>query len=175
MITPEQCRSARAWLDWSQEDLANRASVALSTVRDFEKGRRVPIANNIEALERAFADAEVTFFESCGEVAGIRAKYRIREQDVYLPALQILNAADGGFLRTSDLIKALENHFAPEGADAEILTGRSDTRFSQIVRNIVSHREVPGNILCDGLAEYDGKRRGLRITEAGRKRASSGS
>jgi ribosome-binding protein aMBF1 (putative translation factor) len=48
-------RAARAWLDWSQEDLAKRASVALSTVRDFEKGRRTPIANNLEAMTRALA------------------------------------------------------------------------------------------------------------------------
>ena len=78
-------------------------------------------------------------------------------------------------MRTSDLIKALEDHFAPEGDDAEILAGRSDTRFSQIVRNIVSHRDAAGNMINDGLAEYDGKRRGLRITEAGRNRAAAGS
>jgi transcriptional regulator with XRE-family HTH domain len=40
-------------LDWSQEELAKRANVSLSTVRDFEKGRRTPIANNLEALKRA--------------------------------------------------------------------------------------------------------------------------
>ena len=50
MLSPEQSRAARAWLDWSQEDLAKRANVALSTVRDFEKGRRTPIKNNLEAI-----------------------------------------------------------------------------------------------------------------------------
>ncbi len=47
MISPEQSRAARGWLDWSQEELAKRANVSLSTVRDFEKGRRVPIGNNL--------------------------------------------------------------------------------------------------------------------------------
>jgi len=40
-------------VDWSQSDLAGAATVSLSTVRDFEKGRRVPIANNLMAMESA--------------------------------------------------------------------------------------------------------------------------
>jgi hypothetical protein len=31
--------------------------VSLSTVRDFEKGRRFPIVNNLEAIARAFEEA----------------------------------------------------------------------------------------------------------------------
>ena len=54
MFTPQQSRAARGWLDWSQEDLAKLARVSLSTVRDFEKGRRVPIPNNLDAMCRAF-------------------------------------------------------------------------------------------------------------------------
>lgn len=57
MISPEQCRAARGWLDWTQEELAGRAQVGLSTIRDFEKGRRTPIANNLAAIERALAEA----------------------------------------------------------------------------------------------------------------------
>jgi transcriptional regulator with XRE-family HTH domain len=53
MLSPAQSRAARGWLDWSQEDLAKLANVSLSTVRDFEKGRRVPIANNLQAIKRA--------------------------------------------------------------------------------------------------------------------------
>lgn len=53
MLTPEQSRAARGWLDWSQDELAKRAHVSLSTVRDFEKGRRTPIANNLDAMRKA--------------------------------------------------------------------------------------------------------------------------
>ncbi len=59
MLSPEQSRAARGWLDWSQDDLAKRANVALSTVRDFEKGRRTPILNNLMAMRDVFAAAGV--------------------------------------------------------------------------------------------------------------------
>jgi transcriptional regulator with XRE-family HTH domain len=60
-LTPEQCRAARAWLDWSQNDLAAAANVSQSTVRDFEKGRRIPIANNLEAIRTALEARGIGF------------------------------------------------------------------------------------------------------------------
>jgi ribosome-binding protein aMBF1 (putative translation factor) len=60
MLTPEQSRAARGWLEWSQEDLAKRAQVSLSTVRDFEKGRRIPIKNNLDAMRISFEAAGVS-------------------------------------------------------------------------------------------------------------------
>jgi DNA-binding XRE family transcriptional regulator len=49
-MTPEQCRSARAWLAWSQDDLAKAAHVGLSTVKDFENGKRTPIPSTQTAM-----------------------------------------------------------------------------------------------------------------------------
>ncbi len=71
MLTPEQSRAARGWLDWSQEELARRANVSMSTVRDFEKGRRTPIANNLEALRRAIDAAGVQLVLRKGKPVGI--------------------------------------------------------------------------------------------------------
>jgi DNA-binding transcriptional regulator YiaG len=59
MLSPEQSRAARGWLGWGQDELARRAKVGLSTVRDFERGARAPIANNRDAMQRAFESAGI--------------------------------------------------------------------------------------------------------------------
>jgi transcriptional regulator with XRE-family HTH domain len=66
-MSPEQCRAARAWLNWSQDELAAKAQISNSTLRDFEAGRRVPIANNLNAIRRALEDAGMQFLFSRGE------------------------------------------------------------------------------------------------------------
>lgn len=56
-MSPEQVRAARSWLGWTQALLAERASVGLSTVKDYESGKRLPIANNRDAIKRALQSA----------------------------------------------------------------------------------------------------------------------
>lgn len=72
MLTPEQSRAARGWLNWTQDDLAKRANVSLSTIRDFEKGRRIPIGNNLDAIRRALeAGGVVPVFQNGNTPVGI--------------------------------------------------------------------------------------------------------
>jgi len=73
-MLPEQSRAARAWLDWSQEELAAKASVSLSTVRDFEKGRRDPIPNNLAAMKAALESAGIAFVDDDGTLGIAFAK-----------------------------------------------------------------------------------------------------
>jgi len=168
MLSSQQCRAARAWLNWSQEDLAKQAQVALSTIRDFEREEREPIGHNIDAIQRALELGGIHFESGAHSLAGIRYDPRIREKDTYIPILRLLDDAPDGFRKTSDVIKVLEMMLSPRGEDAAILAGRSDTRFSQIVRNVVSHRTTPNNLIGLGLVEYDKGKRGLRITTEGR-------
>ncbi|AYO82231.1 helix-turn-helix domain-containing protein [Methylobacterium brachiatum] len=72
-MTPEQSRAARGWLDWSQDELATRSRVALSTVRDFEKGRRTPIANNLDAMRRALEAAGIAFTDRPAGIASVKS------------------------------------------------------------------------------------------------------
>lgn len=64
MVSPEQCRAARAWLGWPQDELAKRAKVGLSTLKDFESGKRAPMRNNLEAIQHTI------------ETAGLRLAFR---------------------------------------------------------------------------------------------------
>jgi predicted transcriptional regulator len=72
-MSPEQCRAARAWLGLSQDDLASAARVGNSTIRDFEAGRRAPIANNLAAIQAALEERGIDFVLS-EETSGISAK-----------------------------------------------------------------------------------------------------
>lgn len=95
-------------------------------------------------------------------------KIRISERDLAVPSLGIMSSRPDGFITTTDLIGELEDIFAPHGVDAEIIPDRSDTYFSQKVRNMISHRTSGSSFIYNGFADYDETRRGLRITDAGR-------
>ncbi|WP_298090040.1 helix-turn-helix transcriptional regulator [uncultured Sphingomonas sp.] len=59
MITPDQCRAARALLGWSAQQVADAGGIGIATVKRFESGQSVQ-------------DASVERVKACLEVAGIR-------------------------------------------------------------------------------------------------------
>jgi transcriptional regulator with XRE-family HTH domain len=72
MMTPEHSRAARAWLGWTQQELADRAKVGLSTIKDFESGKRAPIANNLAAMHAALVAEGIRMdFHKDGKPKGI--------------------------------------------------------------------------------------------------------
>ena len=60
-VNAAQIRAARGLLNWSQRQLAEAASVGLSTIADFERGKRTPIGNNLAAIRRVLEEAGVAF------------------------------------------------------------------------------------------------------------------
>ncbi len=62
-MTPAQCRAARAFLDISQPELATAASVGVSTIRDFEAGRRAPMLQNLKAIQAALEARGIGFVD----------------------------------------------------------------------------------------------------------------
>jgi transcriptional regulator with XRE-family HTH domain len=79
ILTPAQSRAARGLVSWSQDHLAKNAGVGNSTVRDFEKGRRVPIDDNLAAIRSAFERAGV-LFENDGKYVGVKLKIKRGKQ-----------------------------------------------------------------------------------------------
>lgn len=61
MITPGQCRAARAWLGWTQQDLADLAIMAVTTVKDFETAKREPKARTVLAIKQTLEAAGMVF------------------------------------------------------------------------------------------------------------------
>jgi predicted transcriptional regulator len=74
MITPEQCRAARGLLDWSQGDLAQKATVGIVTVRQLEAGVHTPRQATMDVIRRAFEAAGVEFIEQNGGGPGVRLR-----------------------------------------------------------------------------------------------------
>ena len=56
ILTPEMCRAARAFLNWTQADLAEHATVSRGTVRDYESSRHGVHRATISLLRRALDD-----------------------------------------------------------------------------------------------------------------------
>jgi len=92
---------------------------------------------------------------------------RVRERDLVIPALRAA-AARGGEITMTQLIEDLTGEFEPSGVDAEILEGRTDSHFSQKVRNLVSHRETGTSMFTKGYAEYHAPSESISLTDAGK-------
>ncbi|MBI2714345.1 MAG: helix-turn-helix transcriptional regulator [Rhizobiales bacterium] len=61
MINENQCRSARAWLGLSQEDLAEVSKVSARTIAHFEAGNRVPHDRTLRDLQHALESLGIEF------------------------------------------------------------------------------------------------------------------
>ena len=75
-ITPAQCRAARGLVEMDQGTLADGAMVSRSVIIDFEKGRRVPVRNNLAAIQRVLEEAGVDFTN--GDAPGVRLRTKKR-------------------------------------------------------------------------------------------------
>jgi transcriptional regulator with XRE-family HTH domain len=74
MISPSQCRAARALLDWSQQQLADNAGVGIVTIRQLESGIHEPRRATLDVVRRALEAAGVEFIDENGGGAGVRLR-----------------------------------------------------------------------------------------------------
>ena len=76
MITAEQCRAARALLDWGQADLAEKAGVGIVTIRQLEAGGHDARRATLQVIKHAFESAGVEFIDENGGGPGVRLRKR---------------------------------------------------------------------------------------------------
>lgn len=70
LMTPTQCRAARALISWTQQQLADAAKVGVATLQNFETGTSTPRHATIEVLQRALGEAGVVFLDEGEMVEG---------------------------------------------------------------------------------------------------------
>ncbi len=74
MLTPSQCRMARAALQIGVRDLAEMAGLAAMTVTRFENGHSSGSPKTQAALRRALETAGILFIEENGGGPGVRLR-----------------------------------------------------------------------------------------------------
>ncbi len=73
MLTPAQCRAARAWLRITQLEMADRSLVSAPTLINFERGRSVPGDEILKSMAVVFKKAGVSLvFDAAGKATGIK-------------------------------------------------------------------------------------------------------
>lgn len=85
----------------------------------------------------------------------------LSENQLVVPALLAMLDEPNGEIQTSDLIDKISRQFALDNQDLSPLLNRNDEKYTQIVRNLKSHK----TFIKKGLAEeIEG---GFRITPTG--------
>jgi transcriptional regulator with XRE-family HTH domain len=74
ILCPEQCRAARGLLDWTQEELAERADVSRSTIRDFENGRHTLHPTTAVQVVTALESGGALLIPADGAGPGVRLR-----------------------------------------------------------------------------------------------------
>ncbi|CAA0086803.1 Uncharacterised protein [Starkeya nomas] len=96
-LAPEQCRAARALLDWSAQQLAERARVTLDWLHAFEEGREPGEdvdPGEAERLRRVLEEAGIDFLDAGEASTGGGPGLRIKQKAGYIPSERLSSAND---------------------------------------------------------------------------------
>lgn len=94
---------------------------------------------------------------------------RATESKISMGVLRVAASEPNGVATFHKLRKEIPNIVTLTDEDrAASLTRNGEELWEQIMRNIKSHSETEGNIICEGYAEHI-PRVGYRITDSGRR------
>jgi hypothetical protein len=98
MITGSQCHAGRALVEVSRAKLADRASVDISTIEQFERKLELPTSLQIESIQSALEELGAVFLRENGGGIGVRLKFTSSE------AKQIARLEGEGGIVASDRV-----------------------------------------------------------------------
>ncbi|MFL5125557.1 MAG: helix-turn-helix domain-containing protein [Microvirga sp.] len=73
-VTSAQIRAARALVNWTVRELADRSGVHRNTVTNFESGKTAGDRHKLEAMRKALQAAGVEFIDENGGGPGVRLR-----------------------------------------------------------------------------------------------------
>ena len=76
MITSCQIRAARALLNWSARELAEKSKVGVATIRRMELAEGIPSSNaqTLDLIEKTFEKSGIEFIGTPDDRPGVRLK-----------------------------------------------------------------------------------------------------
>ena len=127
--------------------------------------RRVDIIN----WDHEETDWEIRELETDSNFIMATGSQRLAEgalrQDLWKYALLVMSMRPNGETTTRELIELIPQYLSLSAEQLAHNSSRKDSKFSQIVRNLKSHKKSKSNFICQGYA--DDIRGGFRITEKG--------
>lgn len=66
LITSAQCRAARALLNWSQPDLAQKCNIHVQTISNFEQNSSSPTKTTLNKIQQVFENSGIVFTDQGG-------------------------------------------------------------------------------------------------------------
>jgi len=121
LITPSQCRAARALLNWSQPELAAKCDVHVQTISGFEQETTTPTKRTLEkiAITIDFSGIELMPQDGVRRKAGEVKTYKGDHQfgDFYTDVYNTISQM-GGEICVSNVSEAQFSHHHGPGNDA---------------------------------------------------------
>ena len=74
VITPNQCKASRDLLEWKQTDLAEKSTIGITTITEFERGLRELATRTMKELIRTFEDAGIEFINDDQKIGAVVLK-----------------------------------------------------------------------------------------------------
>jgi hypothetical protein len=139
---------------------------------------RLPVAPDVKKLQRQKAKNQlpppIIVYDTpnsgtalpATDVESSPGKQIDLRRDLWKYALLVIATRPSGEMSTSDLLHELPEYIQIPPEASEGLAGRLDTKFSQLVRNLKSHKTTKTNFIYQGFAEDIAG--GFRITAKGR-------